>query len=341
MSRPSALERLDLHLKASYKLIHFCSQEESRAELAILHTVAQPPVDSRPRAYFAWSETQGFVTRAFDAEVGLGSSEAADGAEGTESPVKALNWVIARETNGDPGSVYVMKDLHSFIDPRRGRSIVVRQLKDAVQALEPTRSCIILLSGPTLALPPELEKDCVIIDFELPDSDEIQERFEEIARQYAGIVDVRMTEDDFRELADAAKGLTMAEAELAFGKAVVEDRDDIASITEEKKQIVRKTGILSFEEPGKMDMVGGLDVLKRWLDKRQRIFSHEAREFGVQAPKGVMLTGIPGCGKSLCARAMASVWDLPILRLDMGSVMGGLVGSSEANMRTATRTDDR
>ncbi|MGH7582203.1 MAG: AAA family ATPase [Gemmatimonadales bacterium] len=289
-----------------------------------------------------WSETQGFRTCDLDGTGGAGQSSAADGAQGTDNPVAALKWIQEREAKGKTDSAYVMKDLHPFIDPKRGRSTVVRQLKDVVQALEPTHSCVILLSGPQLAIPQELDKECVIIDFDLPTVGELTRRFQEMAADYAGVVDVRLKSEEFSELAEAAKGLTIAEAELAFGKAVVDDkildRADIGHIADEKKQVVRKTGILSFEEPGTMDEVGGLEVLKRWLVKRKGVFTQEARDFGIQPPKGVLLTGIPGCGKSLCARAMASVWELPVLRLDMGSVMAGIVGSSESNMRNATRS---
>lgn len=341
-ARAESLAKLELHLKASYKLIHFCSQEERRAEIAILKTVRQPPEGSRKRALYVWSETQGFLARDLDASGSPAPATPAEGAKGSDNPVTALKWIQEREEKGKSEAVYVLKDLHSFIDPKRGRSTVVRQLKDVVQALEPTHSCVILLSGPQLVIPPELDKECVILDFELPTVGELEQRFKEMAQEYSGAVEIRLKPDEFRELADAAKGLTMAEAELAFGKAVVQDRvldrSDIGNITDEKKQVVRKTGILSFEEPGAMTEVGGLEVLKRWLVKRKKVFSQEAREFGIQPPKGVLLTGIPGCGKSLCARAMASVWELPILRLDMGSVMAGIVGSSESNMRNATRS---
>ena len=104
---------------------------------------------------------------------------------------------------------------------------------------------------------------------------------------------------------------------------------------EEKRQIIRKTGSLSFEQPHAIDNVGGLEKLKAWLEKRRDILTERARRYGIPPPRGVLLTGIPGCGKTLCARAMASIWRVPLLRLDMGAVYAGLVGSSEANMRKA------
>jgi SpoVK/Ycf46/Vps4 family AAA+-type ATPase len=133
----------------------------------------------------------------------------------------------------------------------------------------------------------------------------------------------------------------MDEARLAFSKALCADGQfdgsDVSYIVEEKKQILRKTGSLTFEQPGAIDDVGGLERLKEWLGKRRGILTERARRYGIPAPGGVLLTGIPGCGKTLCARAMASIWRVPLLRLDMGSIYAGLLGSSEANMRKAIR----
>jgi SpoVK/Ycf46/Vps4 family AAA+-type ATPase len=220
---------------------------------------------------------------------------------------------------------------------------VVRKIKDMVRTLEPTKSAVIIIAGPQLEIPPELEKDSVIIDFELPTFGHLKTKLTEFSNTYRGRknVVIDLADEDIDALAKAAQGLTMAEAELAFAKALVADnrldRSDVAQIIEEKKQIIRKTGILTFEEPGNMCDVGGLENLKAWLSKRKDILTERARKYNIPEPKGVMLTGVPGCGKSLCAKAMASFWSIPLLRLDMGAVFAGVVGSSEANMRKAIR----
>lgn len=329
----SSVELIALLLKSSYKLIFFCTQEEGRAELA-LQGIAKGRDGFTPREYFCWTETDGFLSQ---------DGKQPEGAKKTADPVGALQWIIDRERKQTPPALYLMKDLHPFINPRSGRSTVVRKIKDTLRTLEPTKSAITVIAGPQLEIPPELEKEAVIIDFELPTFNDLKGKLTDFINTYKGRknVVIELTEDDIDALAKAAQGLTMAEAELAFAKALVADnrldRSDVAQIIEEKKQIIRKTGILTFEEPGDMRHVGGLENLKAWLSKRKDILSERARKYKIPEPKGVMLTGVPGCGKSLCAKAMASFWNIPLLRLDMGAVFAGIVGSSEANMRKAIR----
>ncbi|MFT7583479.1 MAG: SpoVK/Ycf46/Vps4 family AAA+-type ATPase, partial [Myxococcota bacterium] len=130
------------------------------------------------------------------------------------------------------------------------------------------------------------------------------------------------------------------EAASVFAKSLVKTRDfDIDTILAEKKGIIRKSGILEFYQTDeKFNDVGGLEVLKSWLKKRKVAFSRDARDFGLPAPKGILLIGVPGCGKSLTAKAIGAMWHMPLLRLDVGKVFGSLVGSSEENMRKAIKT---
>ena len=145
-----------------------------------------------------------------------------------------------------------------------------------------------------------------------------------------------------KRLIESAKGLTAMEAELAFAKAAAQNgqltEDEIEIINAEKEQIIRKSGILEFFQPSEsMASVGGLDQLKSWFNQRGGAFTEEAAEFGLEPPKGVMLLGIPGCGKSLTAKAAAALWRFPLIRFDLGKVFGGIVGESERNIREALR----
>ena len=329
---------MSLLLKAGYKLIHFCSQEEQRSRQELIRIAKE---GQRERDVFFWKMTDGFKTA---------DLAEAQGAAGTDKPDKAMQWIVDRELKNCKPSIYVFVDLHHNISGRNGNALVIRKLKDTVNDLERTLSTIVLLSGPQFEIPAELEKEIVIVDFALPTVEELTDRFIEIVNEYRSGITINLIDPErgipdektgIMELARAAKGLTMGEAELALGKAITEDKtldlDDIQAIVEEKKQIVRKTGILTFETPGEMSEVGGLEQLKHWLAKRRNIFSEEAAKYGLLPPKGVLLTGVPGCGKSLCAKAMASFWNIPILRLDMGAVYGGLVGQSEANIRKTIR----
>lgn len=334
----NSFDEMNLLLKAGYKLIHFCSQEEQRSRQELMR-IAQE--GRRERDIFFWKMTDGFKT---------GDLKEAQGAVGTDKPDKAMQWITDREQKNCKPSIYVFIDLHHYISGRNGNALVIRKLKDTVNDLERTLSVVVLLSGPQLEIPAELEKEIVIVDFVFPTLDELTARFGEIINEYRNGITIDLIDPEraindektgITELAKAAKGLTMSEAELALGKAITEDKvldfNDIQSIVEEKKQIVRKTGILTFETPGDMSEVGGLEQLKNWLSKRRNIFSDEAAKYGLLPPKGVLLTGVPGCGKSLCAKAIASFWNIPILRLDMGTVYGSFVGQSEANIRKAIR----
>ena len=144
------------------------------------------------------------------------------------------------------------------------------------------------------------------------------------------------------KLLEAALGLTLDEADNAFGAALLNDgrldSADIHTILAQKQLIIRQSGVLDYY-PAEEDLaeVGGLDNLKDWLRKRALAFSREARDFGLPHPKGVLLTGVQGCGKSLSAKAIANNWQLPLLRLDVGKLFAGLVGSSEENMRKAIK----
>jgi SpoVK/Ycf46/Vps4 family AAA+-type ATPase len=153
---------------------------------------------------------------------------------------------------------------------------------------------------------------------------------------------INLDESGREQLVKASLGLTRNEAENAFARAIVRDgildASDVSVILEEKSQIVRKSGILEFiHNSGSIEDIGGLENLKKWLTKRNDSWLDVASDWGLPFPKGVLITGVPGCGKSLTAKCSASLWGLPLLRLDVGRVFAGLVGSSEANMRQALK----
>jgi SpoVK/Ycf46/Vps4 family AAA+-type ATPase len=207
-----------------------------------------------------------------------------------------------------------------------------------------TAARVLVLLSPLLRIPPELEKDITIVDFPLPGQSEIRQLLDNMisANEAGARIRVEVDVQGRERLAQAAAGLTLHEAENAFARAMVDDGilddGDVHVVMEEKRQIIRKSGLLEFV-PADVALVdtGGLQNLKRWLNKRNDSWMAEAAEYGLPAPKGVLITGVPGCGKSLTAKAIASAWSLPLLRLDIGKVFAGLVGSSEQNMRTAIR----
>jgi SpoVK/Ycf46/Vps4 family AAA+-type ATPase len=189
-----------------------------------------------------------------------------------------------------------------------------------------------------------LEKDVSVVDFGLPGRDEIAELLDRTVvevNKNAGL-DIKLSDQARGALVNAALGLTINEAENVFAKTLVKTgglaEQDVPIILSEKEQIIRKSGMLEYYRATEaFENVGGMADLKEWLRKRNTAFSDEARKFGLPAPKGVLLIGIQGCGKSLCAKAVASLWRVPLLRLDLGRVFASLVGSSEENVRQAIR----
>ena len=218
-------------------------------------------------------------------------------------------------------------------------------MKDLVSVLEKSLvSKNVVLVAPTLTLPPELEKDITIVEFQLPSFAEIKETLKKMIEMNQGQnrAIVSLTEDEEERLVKAALGLTLKEAENAFALALVSkgrlDSDSVDQILLKSSKSL-KTGVLEFikSEPNIQD-VGGLENIKRWLNKRNKSWMDSAQDYGLPSPKGLLLTGVPGCGKSLIAKAVSSMWKLPLLKLDMGKIFSGIVGSSEENMRNALST---
>jgi ATP-dependent 26S proteasome regulatory subunit len=255
-------------------------------------------------------------------------------------PVKALEVIDKHKED----AVFVLRDFHPYLtDP-----VIVRKLRDmcknfSVYGASKFKKHIILLS-PIFKAPLELEKDMAVVDFELPGREEIQSFLEETLGKVPmkDMVHIKTIKDpqEKERVIEAARGLTGNEIRSVFLKSLVRTRDlDIETILAEKKHIIRKSGILEFFESSEQwDDIGGLEVLKDWLKKRQLAFSKKARDFGLPIPKGILLIGVPGCGKSLTAKAVSNLWKMPLLRLDVGKVFSSLVGSSEENIRRAIRT---
>ncbi len=310
---------LEVLVRARYPLIYLVSWEETRVQAMLERLGAK-----QSKKVFTWTVTQGICD----------SAKARDSS--VKEPQAVLDYVAK---SGQPG-LFVLKDFHSFMkDPR-----IVRALRDLVQDLKTSYKTLILLS-PVLEIPVELEKDVTVVDYDLPGADELLALFQDvIASAKAGgrfQVDVKAGEGE--KLIHAALGMTLSEAENAIARAIVQDSrldaGDVDVILEEKKQIIRKSRLLEyFEAREEFGQIGGLELLKDWLGKRGQAFSEKARQFGLPQPKGLLLLGVQGCGKSLTCKAISGLWKLPLLRLDMGSIFGGLVGQSEENMRRAIKT---
>ncbi|HEY9647166.1 MAG TPA: AAA family ATPase, partial [Chroococcidiopsis sp.] len=242
-------------------------------------------------------------------------------------------WVIRQR---EPG-IFVFKDLHPFVDS----PAVTRWLRDAIAGFKDAQKTIILMS-PVQNIPIELEKEVAVLDYPLPDMAELNDVLTQQLDQLR--TPRRITTETREKLLKAALGLTRDEAEKVYRKAKVTagrlTEEEVDIVLSEKKHLIRRNGILEYiEEDETIDSIGGLEELKHWLKQRSNAFTERAREYGLPQPKGMLILGVPGCGKSLIAKTTSRLWGLPLLRLDMGRVYdGSMVGRSEANLRNALKT---
>ena len=322
-------KKLSHLLKARFPFIYIATYEEERATKYIKSIVTSKTQIKYTREVFIWTQATGLK---------IGN----DTILNTTNPNKLIEYI----EKYDKDAVFILYDFHVFfgIKHKSADSTIVRALRDLIPILKTSkaRKNIIFIS-PDLVIPDTLQKDIVIYDFPLPKLEDIKEKLNRMLSVNRRIDTDELTDEDKDKLCKAALGLTMQEAENAFALAMVQDgtlsKSDIQVILEEKMQVIRKTGLLEYVQSDMgINDIGGLDNLKKWLLKRNNSWSEKAKKYCLPAPKGVLVTGIPGCGKSLTAKAMSTIWQLPLLRLDLGKIFSGLVGSSEENMRKAIAT---
>jgi len=317
---PGFVRELDTLVRARYPLIHLASWEEQRLDV-VLEDLAR----NHGKTLYTWSSTQGLRK--------IQGARYVPPLDGTKDPVEALQ---AAYKLTEP-SLVVLKDFHPFLnDP-----IVVRWIRELAYHLKTTYTTLVLLS-PNLAIPTELEKEMSVVDVPLPTFEDLKQLLAEIVQvlRRTNRTSVELDKGQADALVKAAQGLTLSEAENAFAKAIAKDNRldsaDVQLILDEKRQVIRKSGLLEYYPVQEgLKQIGGVENLKFWLGRRAPAFSEAARKFGLPEPRGLLLLGVQGCGKSLTAKAVAAQWSLPLLRLDVGRIFSGLVGSSEENLRKA------
>lgn len=313
---------IETYVRAKYPLIYLLTSEETRAKemLARLARKMNAPL-------FFWSCTKGIIEQS----AAGGVSKEGDILKGSE----ALAYIQKSPDNG----FYVLLDFHSWLEdePRN-----VRKLRDTIQMTLTCGKSLFILS-PTKLVPPECEKEFVIVEIPTPDVDEIRLILDRCLKALRGRVRVTLTEQDHMQLVDAFRGLPSNEIENVLSRMVVRDgslnASDLSDVVYQKGRLIAASGLLQFYPPKEgMESVGGLDQLKAWLQRKRLGFSQPAREFGLDMPKGILLVGVPGCGKSLTAKTVSALWQMPLLRLDIGQLFSSYIGSSEENMRKAIAT---
>src|SRR5580698_2557356 len=315
---------LETLIRARYPILYVLSSEEMRVQNLIMD-IAQ----KRQKKVFEWSYSTGIVP----AGTSIQSQKHRHAA--TKDPIMALDQVIEQV---EP-AIFIFKDFHPFLT--KNNFAVTRKLKEIALHLKNSLKTIVLVS-PVMEIPTELEKEITLLNHPLPSRDDLAALLEKIINDVKQFHQVKIDLDDAgrERLLQAALGLTLGEAENVFAKIIVKAErlcaEDVSEVFAEKQQIIRKSGLLEYYATDEnFANVGGMSVLKDWLARRVVAFTHEAREFGLPFPKGILMLGVQGCGKSLCAKAVSNLWQLPLLRFDMGRMFNSLVGSSEENVRKA------
>jgi AAA+ superfamily predicted ATPase len=309
-------QELDTYLRARFTLIILVTLEEERA-IQTIKTVC----NQSQRPCISWDVADGFQS--------LSNTQAS--LPTAKDALTALEQIDKANTD----AIFVLKDFHDCWK----NEIFKRKLRSVAQRLKTNKKSIIITT-PLSNIPPELKDEVVILEFPLPKERELENVLNALAKTPG--VKVNLTKLGKEKLIQAALGLTTSQAQRVFAKAIVTngrlDDRDIDLVTEEKKQIIRESQALEFyavhETPND---VGGLEILKQWLRLRERAFSQSARDYGLPAPKGIALIGIPGTGKSLTAKMIGGLWRLPLLKLDVGALFGSLVGQSEERTRQALK----
>src|SRR5512134_1778699 len=313
---PKAMERIRRALVGGHPLLCVQSWEETRVERLAQHLAKT--FYGEPVAYGVWSVVEGLSV---------------DGktVPGTNDPLAALEAILGMEGK----AFYVMKDFPGAAD---GRPEIVRRLRDVYRSLKDHGRHVLLVS-PRLVIPEDAKKEVYVIEYELPDEGEIARLLEGNLKRRLGAGAISDT--DLKRLALALRGLTADEIGHVLSKTFAQrqafDEEAFREILAEKEQMSRKEGVLEFVPPRvSLDDVGGYDVLKEWLHKRQKLFSREALDAGIPIPRGILLMGVSGCGKSLCVKTISTEWNLPLFRLDMNAIFG--TDNPEATFLKALRS---
>jgi hypothetical protein len=327
---PDFAQELETLIRARYPLIYIVSPEEQRVQQLLT-----PIAERRQKSVYEWSCTTGLVP---GGTVGSTIQLQKNRISPTRDPLAALDQVIEQV---DP-AIFLFKDLHPFLTRSNPNNhAIIRKLKEIALQLKNSFKTIVLVS-PILDVPIEIEKEITVLYLPLPSSADLSDLLDKIITDVRRFKQIKIDVNDpgHERLLQAARGLTLNEAENVFARILVRKErltgDDVPDLLEEKRQLIRKNGLLEyFESKESFSEVGGLNSLKDWLQKRSLAFTPAAKEFGLTAPRGVLLIGVQGCGKSLCAKAVASFWQVPLLRFDIGKMFGSYVGSSEDNVRRA------
>jgi len=313
-------KELQVHIEARYPILWVVSFEERRVEKII-----EELAESMKLVYWTWSVSKGLY----------GGEKKKREKMGREKILVNIEERLARSE--EVNNIFLLKDISGYFNSHE----FLRRFRDLPAAIEDNRALnTICILSPTLGdIPPELEEDIIVLELSLPDYDEIAEL---VSTTYGHLIPESWPTSTRSILYKSLQGLSMDNVKRVIRKAVslnngVLNEDCIQFIQNEKQQIIRKQKILDYY-PYKetIEHIGGLEEIKKWFIEREHVFrlsNEKIKTLGLDIPKGLLLIGVPGSGKSLCCKALAGIWNLPLLRLDVGRLFGSTVGESEKNIR--------
>ncbi len=321
MKQTKLVGKLSNYIDAGFPILYLNTFEESLAIEAV-KTAASSTGTSK---ILTWDATKGYSVYSLEEKEYL--------VPPSHSTFTAL--MEQEDENAFNESVFILKNIPILLDD----PIAIAHLKEFAININSGISCTIIMVSSVLKIPKELENFVTIIEMDYQTEEEIEEDIKEFCNINGGIP---ISDTLLKELSLNLKGLTQSEIFSILSLAYSNDGEltlgDMSLIFEQKQQKIRKSGILEMIPLKEtMDDIGGLEILKKWIRKKAVVMKDlsKAKAFGVEAPKGVLIAGVPGCGKSLSAKAAASLFQIPLLRMDMGRLMGKYVGESEENMRKA------
>jgi SpoVK/Ycf46/Vps4 family AAA+-type ATPase len=302
---------LALFLKARYPIIYINTIEEDRVEYVIRKNVKT----NLNRSIYSWDFVDGYTNNPNN----QGFAK--------RNPLQALELV--ERLNAETPALFLLKDFNRFLTDLS----ISRKLRNISRILKLQPKTIIII-GSDLTIPKELQELITVLQFQLPLEDEISQELTRLINS----LDIKVDPELFENLTRACQGLSLERIRRVLSKIIATyktiDKNSIAVLLSEKKQIISQTEILEYCSVNeKITNLGGLNNLKDWLKKRKTAFSIQASNYGLPTPRGLLLIGIQGTGKSLAAKAIANDWQLPLLKLDVGKLFGGIVGESESRLR--------
>ncbi len=325
MSVNNVIAQLKSYVESHHPMIYIDTYEDATADKIIKGAATN-------RTIYEWNLAGGIVNFYTKVSYDMGEEP------GLASALEHFNITLENITDKEEKEyLFVLKDAHHFFHNPE----VIAKLRSLIHKIKYQEYLAwVIVVSPVVVIPQEIEKFTTILELELPDREEIAE----MVREFVEFQGADTSEEDIRELSLSLKGLSQHEIEMLLylsyqqtGYISKKNKDNIHVV---KEQIIRKSNIIEMVPlKDQISDIGGLDKLKNWLGRNSRIFNDliKAQEYGIETPKGLLIMGMPGCGKSLAAKATAHLFNVPLLRLDIGKLMGKYVGESEANMRRAIK----